>query len=88
VNKTSTLERLTGTDKNKNTIVSYMYRLTNITATHNLVITCETSNTLYIKQNGEWITVSHIYKKVDGRWVEQDITYLSDNNLKYLRQGG
>lgn len=79
--RTTLLEREDGFDKNNNPVVSYSYSLTNIQATHTLVITCTSSNKLYIKQNNAWTEVLHIYLKVDGRWVEQDMTYFSDNSI-------
>lgn len=81
IDRTNLLEREDGVDKNNNAVVSYSYSLSNIQATHNLVITCVPSNILYIKQNGSWIEVTHVYLKIDGRWVEQDITYFTDNNI-------
>jgi len=39
VDKTSSLEYESGTDKYGNTVVNYIYKLTNITAAHTLVVT-------------------------------------------------
>lgn len=44
-------------------------------------------NTLFIKQSDSWIPISKIYHKENGVWVEQEPTYLSDNDLKYLKRG-
>lgn len=85
--RTSLLIREDGYDKYNNPVVSYSYSLTNIQAAHNLVITCGTSNALYIKQNGNWGAIIKVYKKIDNRWVEQNLSYMSDNNIKYLKQG-
>ena len=68
----------------------YKYILSNVQADHNivLIITQGTSGIFYIKQNGTWNEVSKIYKKINGSWTEQLFTYLSDNNIQYLKQGG
>jgi hypothetical protein len=75
-------------DKYGNDVVSYQYRLTNINATHTLVITSTVAitDTLYIKLNGTWTQISKVYKKVNGSWVEQSLSYLSDNNIQNLRR--
>lgn len=42
-----------------------------------------------IKENGEWIGVTRIYKKIDGIWVEQDSSTweaLFSENIKYIPQ--
>lgn len=85
--RTSLLIREDGYDKYDNPVVSYNYSLTNIQTAHNLVITCGTSNALYIKQNGSWGAIIKIYKKINDRWAEQSLSYMSDNNIKYLKQG-
>ena len=85
--RTSLLIREDGYDKYNNPVVSYSYSLTNIQAAHNLVITCATSNALYIKQSGSWGAIIKVYKKINNRWVEQSLSYMSDNNIKYLKQG-
>ena len=41
----------------------------------------------FIKKNNSWIPCHTIWKKENGIWVKQNITYLSDNNLKYLKKG-
>ena len=89
IDVTNNLEQETGTDKEGNPAVSYRYVLNNIQATHNLVITSTTVSTdsLFLKQNGSWITILKIYLKQDDRWIEQNLTYLSDNNIKYLKRG-
>lgn len=48
----------------------------------------ETSMTVFkIKENGQWVNVLKIYKKVSGIWVEQsssDWDNLFDENVKYI----
>lgn len=56
VNVTSSLEFEEGVDKNNNRIVNYVYRLTNIHATHTLTASCvsagQQSLGLYLKISG------------------------------------
>lgn len=40
---------------------------------------------LYFKNNGDWIEVQSAYKKVNGAWVEQDITTLFNSSTNYKR---
>ena len=71
--KTSSLVREEGQDKSGNTIVNYIYEINNITATHNLVVSCITGSgpRIYLKINDTWRTYSKVYKKINGSWVEQ-----------------
>lgn len=89
VDVTNNLEREDGYDKYNNPAVSYEYKLTNISATHNLVFAAAAAVTdhFYIKQNNIWVEVSKIYLKVNGSWVEQALSYLSTNNITQLKQG-
>ena len=51
-NVTSQLERETGVDKNNNTVVSYKYRLNNISANHTInVVAGDAVIQLYVKEN-------------------------------------
>lgn len=53
IDKTSSLEYESATDKYGNTIANYTYKLTNITAEHTLVISCATGSAkIYLKVNG------------------------------------
>ena len=84
------LEREDGFDKDNNPAVSYTYTINQVTATHNLIITstaAASTNYLFIKQNGGWVNISKVYKKIDNRWEEQDLSYMSDNHIQYLKQG-
>ena len=89
VDVTNNLEREDGYDKYNNPAVSYQYKLTNISATHNLVFAAAAAVTdhFYIKQNNAWVEVSKVYLKVNGSWVEQALSYLSTNNITQLKQG-
>ena len=75
VDRTSLLEYESAQDKYGNTIVNYIYKLTNITAAHTLTVSCSSGgeqSKVYIKINGTWTQFSKIYKKVNGNWVEQN----------------
>lgn len=74
VDKTSSLEYYEGVDKQNNTIVNYVYRLSNITATHNINVTCTSAGggpVIYLKINNNWVACSKVYQKINGNWVEQ-----------------
>lgn len=74
VDRTSQLVYEEGVDKNNNKIVNYTYSLSNITATHTLVVTCAAAAqaSIYIKLNGSWVQCSKVYLKINGTWVEQN----------------
>lgn len=46
------------------------------------------TDSLYIKQSGIWTPIQKLYVKENGSWVEKPLTYLSDNNIGYLKIGG
>ena len=89
VDRTSLLEYESAQDKYGNTIVNYIYKLTNITAEHTLTISCSSGgeqSKIYIKINGTWTQFSKVYKKVNGSWVEQnnsDWLTLFDTHTNY-----
>ena len=74
VDRTSLLEYESTQDKYGNTVVNYIYKLTNIVAAHTLAITCSSGAgpTIYIKINGTWTTCSKVFVKTNGSWVEQN----------------
>ena len=89
VDRTSLLEYEEGQDKQGNTVVNYIYNLTNISAAHTLVINCSSgvSTKIYIKKNGNWSQYSKVYKKVNGVWVEQNASTWStlfDTSVNYV----
>ena len=91
VDRTSLLEYESTTDKYGNTIVNYTYKLTNILATHTLLISCssESGSTIYLKINGTWTQCSKVFLKVNGNWVEQDSSTWSnlfDTRANYVKK--
>ena len=90
VSRTSLLEREEGQDKNGNTVVNYIYSLSNINAAHTLTITCisgeQTTQIFFKNSSGVWSSYSKVYLKVNGAWVEQDASTWSrlfDTTLNY-----
>ncbi len=66
-NVTPQLERETGVDKNNNPVVSYKYKLNNISANHTInVVAGDATIQLYVKENNTWRMYSKVYKKING----------------------
>lgn len=91
VDKTSSLEYEEGIDKNNNKIVNYIYKITGISAAHNIVVSCSNGSTvkIYTKINNSWTQLSFtkIYKKVNNSWVEQnDLTQVFESGVNYIRE--
>ena len=80
VDRTSLLTYESGTDKYGNTVVNYIYQLSNITVAHTLVVTCTSgaAPTIYLKINGSWVACSKVYVKENGSWVEQNSSTWSE----------
>lgn len=93
IDQTSLLEYEEGIDKYNNTVVNYIYKLSNIQATHNIVINCSSASqpVIYIKKNNSWVACSKVYLKVNGSWVQQNSanwsTILPRNTEYKLIQG-
>ena len=85
VDVTSSLGYEEGTDKYNNLVVNYTYKLTNIQATHSLVVTCTSPAVLYLKSGGAWVQVSKAYQKVNGSWTEIAVDTAFDSRLNYKR---
>ena len=90
VDRTSLLEYESGTDKYGNTVVNYIYKLTNIAAAHTLTVTCATGAQpiIYLKINGSWVSGSKVYVKENGSWVEYNAynwTDLFDSRKNYRK---
>jgi len=84
---TSQLERETRVDKNNNPVVSYKYKLNNITANHTINVTAgDATIQLYVKENDTWRMYSKVYKKINGSWVEQsDIASVFSTSANYVK---
>lgn len=87
-NVTNLLETETGVDKYNNPVINYVYRLSNIAATHTLTASCISSanSTLYMKVNNTWTQYRKVYVKTNGSWVEQNMSNwgtILTNGLEY-----
>ncbi len=69
------------------TAVNYVYRLSNISAAHTIeVVKAGSSDVVYLKVNGSWVSCSKVYKKVNGSWVEQSsFSNLFDSDKIYIK---
>jgi len=68
-------------DGNTYTVVNYIYKITNIQATHTIVVQCSSSVQLYIKINNSWVRAKKIYKKVSNTWQEVSIEDLNTQSI-------
>lgn len=69
------------TTDNDTYVYAYCTGVSSITLT---VVFSETA--LMLKSNGSWVTVSKVYKKVNGSWVEQDdLSSLFDTTANYVK---
>lgn len=70
------------------TVVNYEYKLTNINATHNIVVICSGSGgtPLYIKVNNSWVNVQHVFKKISNAWTSVEVSSLTDTSI-YVYKG-
>lgn len=87
VDVTQFVERYETTDDGV-TDVNYVYRIFNVNADHNIVVSlANTSVTAYHKVNGSYEQVTAIYKKINGAWVEQtDLTTVFEDGKVYFNQ--
>ena len=72
--RTNLLQYMEGQDKYGNTVINYVYTLTNINVTHNLVITCSSASgpVLWLKTDANnYRTLTKVWKKTSSGWVEQ-----------------
>ena len=80
VDKTSSLVYEEGQDKSGNKVANYTYTLSNISAAHNLVITCSSAagGKIFLKVSNAWTQYSKVWVKENGTWVEKNSTTWSD----------
>ena len=74
-------------DYTANEAAYYRYVIRNLSTDHTIVWSLENIDQFFIKQNNIWQEVVKIYHKENGIWVEKNLSYLSDNDIDYLRQG-
>lgn len=69
------------------TVVNYEYRISNINATHNIIVTCAGSGLpLYIKLNGTYRQVRHIFRKVNSAWSNVELSSLTDSCIYIYKE--
>lgn len=83
VKKQETIEK----DGSTYTVVNYIYTLSNIQTGHTLNVFVQKNNSLFLKQNSNWITVYNVYIKNDNRWnaVDNFDTIFNDGTV-YIKQ--
>ena len=81
---TNSLVREETTDEKSGLIVNYTYKLTNISAEHNLVIKAS-SGGIFIKVSGTWTKYSKVYLKADGRWQEAKMEDIMSTSANYVK---
>lgn len=65
-------------------VVNYEYTLSNVTGTHNIVVSCFSTATLFVKINNVWNEVRQVFVKVNGTWVKQtDYSIVFSDNKSY-----
>lgn len=64
-----------------------LYTLTSVNSDHTIVITKTPDNELFLKSGGAWVSITHVYVKQNGSWVEQQLDYLSTQSIQKLIQG-
>lgn len=68
-------------------VSGYIYTITAIAIDHTIVISSSGSTqTIYYKVNGSWVSASAVYKKINGSWVLQtDLTNVFDSQINYKK---
>lgn len=54
------------------TVVNYIYNISNVQATHDIAVTCQSVSTLYLKISGAFTEVRKAFIKVSGTWRTVD----------------
>lgn len=84
VDRTSQLEYEEGEDKSGNKVVNYKYSLSNINATHTLVITC-VADRIWVKISDKWTEFSQAWRKVNGSWVQIEASTAFSSGINYVK---
>ena len=86
-NVTSSLEQETGEDSGGHTVINYIYKINNVQAAHSIVVSINGATIrLYVKESGNWVAYSKAYRKINGAWVEQDITGVFATGANYVKK--
>lgn len=63
----------------------YIYTIANIAADHAIVVAnSSTGPVMFVKQNGSWVAVTKVYRKVNGTWTEISPSTL-DSTANYVK---
>ena len=83
VEKRETIEK----DGKTYVVVNYIYTLSNIQTGHTLNVFVQKNNSLFLKQNSNWMTVYKVYVKNDNKWnaVDNFDTLFNDGTV-YIKQ--
>lgn len=63
------------------TVVNYIYKLSNIQATHNIIVYANSSKSLYVKVNNNWVQATKVFIKKNGTWMKMNSLLVKTNNL-------
>lgn len=69
------------------TVVNYIYHIVNVQTGHTIVVfSTKQGDIPFTKVNGSWVQLTAIYKKIDGRWQEQEPSIeIFDSGTIYLK---
>ena len=59
---------------------THTYQINGIAADHTIVVTAS-GQTIFIKQNGSWVSIDQVYVKQNGAWNPIDALYLKENGI-------
>ena len=92
VDVTSSLERkevVIEKSGQQTTVVNYIYHITNVQTGHTVVVYSASAGDIpYVKINGSWAQLSAIWKKIDGRWQQQEPINIDifDDDTIYVKE--
>ena len=65
--------------------VYYTYTISNISTDHTILIEDAQSECTYIKQNGNWVKLEAVYKKIGGSWtIQSDLSTVFTDGTVYV----
>lgn len=71
---------------NTYTVVNYIYRLSNIQATHNIVVQAKPNNPFYVRVGDSWVKATKVYIRSGNQWSEvQDYDNVIDPTQVYRK---
>lgn len=64
-------------DGNTYTVVNYIYKINNVQSNHTISVVCMSTSNIYAKIDDRWSRIEHVFKKISGVWVEQDLNIVN-----------